>query len=78
MLNLQDFLFFLPEQVVHLLDELVRRLLNFAVTATLLVLGDLLVLGEPLQLVVGFATNVAVCISEQRFNQRGFYGLESL
>src|SRR5262245_1589306 len=50
--------FFLLRQLVHPAHELVGRLLDGVVAATLLVLGHLLVLCEGLQLVVGLSPDV--------------------
>src|SRR4029450_562265 len=51
--------FLLLRELVHAAHELVGRLLDGVVAATLLVLGHLLVLGEALQLVVGLAPDVS-------------------
>src|SRR4026208_2298786 len=58
-LDRQYFLFFLLGQLFDLGGEAVGRLLDLVVAATLLVLGDLLLLGEGLQPVVGLAPHVA-------------------
>src|SRR5262245_21131494 len=51
--------FLLLRKLVHPAHELVGRLLDGVVAATLLVLGHLLVLREGLQLVVGLAPDVS-------------------
>src|SRR5688500_1436056 len=56
-LERQDLLLLLLQRLVDLGDEAVGRLLDLVVTAALLVLGHLLVLGEHLELVVGVAAD---------------------
>src|SRR6266705_794261 len=54
----EDLLFLLFGQLVHLADESIGGLLDLVVAPALIVLRDLLVLGERLQPIVGVAANV--------------------
>src|SRR5215470_10918190 len=63
----EDFLLLFLEELVHLGDELVGRLLDLVVASSLLVFGHLLVLGQPLELVVGLPAQVA-------YGHAGFLG----
>src|SRR5262245_53872062 len=54
----EDLLFLFLQQLVHLPDESIGRLLDLLVAAPLFILGDLLVLGHGLQLVVGLPSKI--------------------